>query len=67
MIRWDARCEYFTFDLEAGHLTRFVSTSMALGDDGWELVSVTPVAGTRDLLAFYKRVRPDVVALREPQ
>lgn len=66
MIIWEHASARLVFNHDATKLLAdFDDVAAARGRDGWEVVSVVPAAGTRDLLVFFRRVSPNPIALVE--
>jgi hypothetical protein len=67
MIAWEHKSLLLRFSVDATHITEQFNALVAdLGRQGWDVVTVVPVAGTRDLYVFDKRPTPSPIALTEP-
>lgn len=67
MIAWEHKTAYLRFTHDARTLLdQMEAQASEAGREGWEVVSVVPAAGTRDLFVFFKRVSPDPIALTQP-
>lgn len=55
MIRFEYKKKLYAFNGDTLPEDIFEADAAFLGDQGWELVTVVPVLGKRDLIGFWKR------------